>query len=116
MANSRGRRKLRKQLQEAGLGSLLVLPSPIPAPKTPPFWKRVLAVGSAFLGVAGALITIAGSYPWLSVDRGDLIDPTNPFSELFEVRNDGYIPVTHLDALCVANFSSSGNTHITLKN
>lgn len=52
------------------------------------------------------VITLAEGYPWLSVQEGALLDPTNPYSEMFNITNGGYIPVTNLDATCIMNFTS----------
>lgn len=39
-----------------------------------------------------------------------MLDPANPYSELFTVSNGGYIPVTNLDVTCTLNFEGS-NLH-----
>ena len=110
MANSRGRRKLRRMLQEAGL----TLPQPPPA--KPPqqrfanIWvvlKKIPRWSYFFAGILAVLVGIVQGYPWLSIEEGYLLDPSNPYSELFVVKNTGYIPVTHLDALCNLNFTTN---------
>jgi hypothetical protein len=92
-------------LQEAGLGRLL---SPTPPPPPLPFWKKLPVAVYAALGVLALLVTLLGSYPWLSIEEGLLLDPFNPYSEMFVVTNTGYIPITNLDAVCNLNMVSGG--------
>ncbi len=46
------------------------------------------------------------SYPWLSIQEGEFLDPHNPYTELFKVSNGGYIPLTNLSAACNESFES----------
>lgn len=112
MANSRGRRRLRRQLQEAGLGHLLETPSQrsptINASQTsPPFWKRIPAWIYALLGGLAIVVTLLEGYPWLSVEEGPILEPHNPLSEMFQVVNGGYVTVTDLDAHCIVTMEST---------
>jgi hypothetical protein len=93
-------------LQEAGLGAKLKPTAPIPTQKPSHFWKKIPPAAYAVLGASALLITLLEGYPWLSVEEGSLLDPTNPFSELFSVSNGGYIPLAHLDATCAFNFDT----------
>jgi len=52
------------------------------------------------LGVAALAVTLLEGYPWLSIQEGALINPGDPFTEMFKVTNSGYIPATNLDAVC----------------
>src|ERR1700730_9517027 len=104
MANSKGRRKLRRILQEQGLS----VPQPAPVtPRTPepsiPFWKRIPGWLYGAVVALSVLITTLEGYPWLSVQEGPLLDPQNPYSELFSVSNGGYAPVSNLGAYCFLN-------------
>jgi len=99
-------------LQEAGPSlpppSSLKLPQPTPAP---PFWEAWKKIpGWAYIGVVvlSIAITLLEAYPWLSIEEQAMLDPTNPYSEMFKVANGGYIPVTNLDVLCTDNFDTSG--------
>lgn len=65
-----------------------------------PFWKVIFKRLLTLLGVVSILIAIAEGYPWLSIQEGPLLDPANPYSELFSISNGGYIPVTDLTARC----------------
>jgi hypothetical protein len=108
MANSRDRRKLRRQLQEAGLGHLLT-PPPSPSPPTPlptdgPFWRKIPGWVWWIVTFFATLITLLGGYPWLSVEEGPLLDPNNAYTELFLLKNEGYIPITDLQVICTPTF------------
>lgn len=107
MANSRGRRTLRRQLQEAGLGALLKPIPPALAPSAVPLWKKIPSSVYAVLGALAVLIAILQGYPWLSLQEGPILTPKNPYTELFSVSNTGYVPVTDLDAICSEAFHNS---------
>ncbi len=124
MTNSRDRRKLRRQLQEAGRGHLLRPQSDKPAPIAAPpselllrfssffqFWRKVR--WWAWLGVIvlATAITLLEGYPWLSVSEGAALSTQNPFSTLFYVTNDGYLPVDNLNANCSASFDDGHGNH-----
>jgi hypothetical protein len=83
----------------------------------PPFWQRSHKLLWTILGALAILGTLIEIYPWLSIEEDALLDPHNPFSELFVVTNEGYIPVTDLDALCTGNGSVSarGNTFANIR-
>jgi hypothetical protein len=106
MGNSRARRKLRRLLREQGLS----VPQPSPAKAqtklTIPFWKRIPKWFYATLSVLAIAITVLQAYPWLSIQRsGVFLNPKNPYSEMFDVKNGGYIPVTDLTADCMMDFT-----------
>jgi hypothetical protein len=111
MANSRGRRTIRRALQEVGLGWLLK-PTPPAPPK--PFWKKIPIAVYAVLAVLALLVTLLEGYPWLSIEEGYLLDRSNPYSELFVVTNTGYIPVTDLGATCSVRLSVANGTTLTM--
>ena len=108
MANSKDRRKLRRQ-QTLGLK----LPQPAHPAKTAPiaqeviripWWKRI-PKRVYFLIVFGTLIvTLLEGYPWLSIQRDDSLSSTNPFATTFSISNEGYVPVTDLNADCIFSF------------
>jgi hypothetical protein len=113
MANSRDRRKLRRQPREAPLGQQLQTPLPRnPESKVVsdqvrgqyPL-RRIPAWGWLCVVVLATAITLLEGYPWLSVQEGERLDPSNPFSELLLVSNEGYVPLVHLDALCQLNLT-----------
>ena len=49
-------------------------------------------------------------YPWLSIQRDDSLSTTNPYATLFSVANEGYIPLTDLDANCGPDFGDTKYT------
>src|ERR1039458_7481192 len=66
-----------------------------------PAWVWGLLV---FLGLA---ITFLEAYPWLSIEESAFLDPSNPYSQMLEVVNTGYLPVTKLDAKCIVNLRNT---------
>jgi hypothetical protein len=100
MANSRDRRRLRRMLQEAGLSMPPPSPAPPQKPISTPFLKRI--PGWVYLVVVAfsVVITLLEGYPWLSIQRDESFDSANPFATTFYVANEGYIPLTDLDADC----------------
>lgn len=87
----------REQSKEQRTSLLLFLWSKLPV------WLRGALV------FATLLITLQQGYPWLSVEKDELLDIRNPYSALFYVVNDGYWPVSDLDAECVPTFALSSN-------
>ena len=120
MANSKGRRKLRRQLQEAGLGHLLTPPlasqsgtlqvvhanagdsrrrfSLLSVLRKMPFWAWLVVIALT------TGITLLEGFPWLSVEEGARLDDRNPYSTLFSLTNEGYFPVTNLSVVCELTF------------
>jgi hypothetical protein len=72
-----------------------------------PFWKRIPRWLYWFVVLFATVITLAEGYPWLSIQRGEMIDPLNPYSEAFDVSNGGYIPITNIGVICGLNFTDS---------
>lgn len=56
------------------------------------------------VGIFALTITLLEGYPWLSMQRDDLLNADNPYSTLFSITNEGYFPVVDLDAVCVPDF------------
>src|SRR5579863_3377175 len=65
------------------------------------------------IGLAALVITLLQGMPWLSVEENASLDPSNPYSALFYVVNDGYVPVSNLDANCAISYTakSGGGLH-----
>lgn len=74
---------------------------------SPALWRRFVRMKYAVLVFVATVVTVLEGYPWLSIEEGALLDPPNPYSELFKLSNDGYLPVTDLDADC--KFSGTFN-------
>jgi len=111
MANSRGRRKLRRMLQEAGLGSLLKPPSSVPIAGSTRFFKRIPRWVYACAAVFAIAVTLLQAYPWLSLQQSGFLDASNPYSEMFDLVNDGFIPIANLDAVCTNQDAQLGAVH-----
>lgn len=45
-------------------------------------------------------MAFAQIYPWLSVEKDVVLDPRNPYTQMFVLINTGYIPIVNLDAHC----------------
>ena len=70
-----------------------------------PFWKRIPKWLYTIASVLAIMITVKEAYPSLSIQRGASLNPSNPYSEMFDVKNGGYIPVTDLTADCQMDFT-----------
>jgi hypothetical protein len=109
MTNSKDRRRLRRLLKSQGLSapppkSISTRPHQSAWKRLP--WKRLprwawglIVAASVLTGVLG----VSAIYPWLSVQEGSLLEPKNPYTELFSVSNGGYWPVENLSADCIAD-------------
>lgn len=119
MANSRGRRKQRRALREAGLRRPPPPPASPPPAQPPPSPSPSPYLGAIFrvlkrlprwiyvsITVVVIIIGLMQSYPWLSIQKDESLDPTNPFQTKFSVSNDGYIPIFELSAVCVVGFET----------
>ena len=109
MGNSKDRRRLRR----ISLEQLPIVPRPPRAKLLPkssvstPILKRIPSWVYGVIVISSILITLLEGYPWLSIQEGSLLDPSNPFSELFSVSNGGYAPVTDLSADCIIDTEDS---------
>ena len=57
--------------------------------------------------------TLVEVWPRLSIEESSYLDPSNPFTELFKVENNGYIPAVNVIADCPsANFDIPGKLHV----
>jgi hypothetical protein len=127
MASKRGRKKARQKKKKAAPATLpsltpppphgpLLTPTPTEPPgpsgfwqtfHLPPNWRRW---GWGLVLVLTTAITLLEGYPWLSVvGRSTPMYSATPFSTLFDVTNDGYLPATSLDAVCMPYFSQVEN-------
>ena len=113
MANSKGRRKVRRERTRLGLPPLpqVERKSHIETHATGRgIWKKIPAWAYFIVVAASVGITLVEGYPWLSVEKDELLDPGNPYSQTFVVVNGGYIPVTDLDADCTPDFVTSAES------
>lgn len=78
-----------------------------------PLWRRIPSSLWAVIVVATLVITLLEGVPWLSVEENELLDQNNPYSALFFVENDGYAPISDLDAICEANLTTEAPQFIT---
>src|ERR1700732_580703 len=118
MANSKGRRKLKRMLQEAGLGSLLAIPAqPTQPPASKSILRRTLYCLYWFCSICAIAIGISQGYPWLRLERDYSLNPSNPFAQRWLLVNGGYIPLTDLDADCSANATqrATGSTYSNIR-
>jgi hypothetical protein len=101
---------LRRALRESGLGAVLKTTPPAPPLKRIPFWKKIPVTVYLLLGALALAITLLEGYPWLSVQRDDSLSSTNPYATAFSIANEGYIPVTELDADCAVDYGDKDYT------
>lgn len=119
MANSKDRRKLRRQIQEAGLGNLLHLSTdspPAPLPAEARLSKRLLAVLSLLLAVLGGVFAFVQFYPWLEIGKDESLSSGNPFRTMFVAENQGYAFVSNIQVWCGADLKTSDGFSFTNNN
>jgi hypothetical protein len=109
MASSKGRRTIRRSLQEVGLGWLLKTTPESLGRKPIPFWKKISTTGYAVLGFLALLIALEQGYPWLSLQKDESLDPSKPYSTMFLVTNTGYFSATDVDVNCKLSFLTPGD-------
>jgi len=114
MASSKGRRKLRRHLQEAGLGHLLEPTAPPtkqaqPSPRErrslePKLWARSLIGAVGFLA---AVLAIVQGYPRVDLQKDETLNPSNPYRSMFVAVNEGFAPMGKVGVDCLVNFTTS---------
>jgi len=110
MGNSKDRRKLRRLIQQLGLSMPPTVPAAPQKPVSIPFWRKIPAWGYAAAVLFSIAITLMEGYPWLSIQENAFLDPTDPFSQMFSITNQGYVPLTDVDVDCFPNFQSTAIT------
>ena len=105
MANSKGKKRERKRLQDLGLGWLFQV-HPEPVSRKQKVFRRSWQVLLFLL----TLIGLVYLWPWLSISPDDSVDPTVPYKTMFSVVNDGFIPATTVSAKCIMTFKASSES------
>jgi hypothetical protein len=72
------------------------------------FFRRIPGWTWALVAGLATVLSLLTGYPWLAIDEGGRLDERNPYSALFSVRNDGYLPVADLDADCQVSSARVG--------
>lgn len=67
-------------------------------------WKKIPKAIWWLVGAVALFVTLVEAYPWLSIQEGVTLNPSNPYSELLEVSNQGYVPLSDLSATCRVGF------------
>jgi len=80
-----------------------------PALAKDPFWKRSHKTLYGSIVVATLSITLLEGYPWLSIQENAFLDPLDPYSQMFSITNQGYIPLTDVDVNCLPSYTTSAN-------
>lgn len=96
MARNRPPAYIRKR-REAGKGKGRV------PPERPSSIKRILdalGVVASVASIAGIAITILSIIPHLSIQVSGSVRPHDPFGTVFELSNDGVLPVHDVDVVC----------------
>lgn len=109
MANSKSRRRTRRELQEAGLEHLLALSSHSPLfskPAQSRFWLKFPVWAWTCIGLLTAVITLLEGYSWLELQKDESLSPKNPFKTMFIIVNQGYAPITNIEVDCVSDFNT----------
>jgi hypothetical protein len=115
MSNKKAKRKRKEQRQRQQHPKQPRMRFPIES-----VWKAIskgyrgLGVFSVFLSLLGFAFLI---YPRLSVSPGATIMKTNPFYTPFILKNDGYLPVSDIQFLCLMKSATlSGSPNPNFKN
>jgi hypothetical protein len=90
IANSKSRRRTRRELQEAGLGHLLAVSSHSPLfskPARSRFWVKFPVSAWTCIGLLTAVITLLEGYSWLELQKDESLSPKNPFKTMFVIAN-----------------------------
>jgi len=98
------RRRKRKPLPKPQEAKLQLPPEPLSQLQPQalvPLWKRIPAWAYVALGMLAALIGIIQSYPFFSCTEGARLQPSDPYSQMFVLTNEGYIPVTNPQISCL---------------
>lgn len=61
---------------------------PVPLPKVP-YWKRGHKHLYSIIVFATLAITLLEGYPWLSIQTDAILDPSNAYSQMFSIANEG---------------------------
>jgi len=64
------------------------------------------------IGVVAALVGLLVLYPWLSLEQGERLRPTDPFGIMLNVSNEGFLPLRDIGIDCGLNISMSGGGSI----
>lgn len=65
----------------------------------------------AAIGAAALLVGFFVLYPWLSLEQGERLRPTDPFGIVLNISDEGYFPLRDISVDCNADMiTSSGGT------
>jgi hypothetical protein len=92
-------------LQEAGLS--MQPPVPPISHKPLPIWRKVPGWVYGLVVSFSVAITVLEGYPWLSIQENTLLDSADPYSQMFSISNQGYIPLTGIDVHCIPHYVTS---------
>jgi hypothetical protein len=53
-----------------------------------------------FIAVLALVVTLLEGYPWLSIEENANLDERNPYSTMFLIANEGYVPATDVTVDC----------------
>jgi hypothetical protein len=112
VANSKGKKQLQKALKESGQWTQLLAALKPPVPSPVPFWKTCARWLGSFVAFLAALAGLYAAYPWLSVEKDEMLDPNNPYSEMFLVGNGGYVPTTEMQVQCSPDFVTDKDNYV----
>lgn len=76
-----------------------------------PYLQRVPGHAWALVAGLAAMVSLLQFCPWLAVGQGAQVDERNPYSTLFFISNEGYLPVVDLTAVCTSSFATDTGTH-----
>jgi hypothetical protein len=88
-------------------------PPPPSAPARHPWWRRAIRVIGSVLGGITLLASLISLWPPLSVSIDEPIDPKDPLSRPFLIRNDWLLPLFQVGGECFVNdLHAEGNVRM----
>ncbi len=69
--------------------------------QVPKAFYGAICVVAVFVGLLGLLVL----YPWLSLEQGERLRPTDPFGIMLNISNEGFLPLRDVSISCGLDFT-----------
>lgn len=112
MPKSRSRNRRKKQSHKRKQSTRQAPPATQTTTPLLPVWKRTSTWVVSLLCLLASIGTLFQIWPRLAIEESAYLDPANPYTELFTLENNGYIPATDITASAPSsNFDIPGHIH-----